>query len=388
MFDIEWRTHPKFPNYLFSSNGDIKNIVTKKLVTGSSKEGYNKKNIFNKNNLSQTLMTHRIIAEIFVDNPNNYKFIKHIDNDKLNNEYTNLQWVKQYCRTENLKINKLEGEIWKNIINYPDYQISNKGRIKNVITNTLMKIAKQGGYFRISLISPEGNRKHYYIHRIVAQAFLDNPENKPNVDHIDRNRLNNNLENLRWATNAEQNQNKSKQKSHKKFFKDKELLNYDDEIWKDINEFIPEVKNYKISSYGRIKNEKDRIFYGTKSGCGNYKYSSIGIKKKYYTHILVALAFIPNPDNKKVVNHKDGNGFNNAVTNLEWVTFSENGKHAMANNLHSKSRKIKIIYIDTKKEEIYNNKEHIVTSFNMSKNTINRYMKSQKPYKNMLFEYA
>ena len=52
-------------------------------------------------------------------------------------------------------------------------------------------------------------------------------------------------------------------------------------------------------------------------------------------HILVAKAFIPNPDNMPTVNHKDGNKHNNNVSNLEWVSYAENNKHALANNLRS-----------------------------------------------------
>ena len=58
-----------------------------------------------------------------------------------------------------------------------------------------------------------------------------------------------------------------------------------------------------------------------------------GTKKRCAIHRLVAAAFIPNPDSKPGVNHKDGNKGNNSVANLEWVTYSENNKHAFANGL-------------------------------------------------------
>jgi hypothetical protein len=61
--------------------------------------------------------------------------------------------------------------------------------------------------------------------------------------------------------------------------------------------------------------------------------------KTYKVHRLIAMAFIPNPENKRTVNHKDGNKQNNAANNLEWVTRRENEDHAMANGMKPKGER-------------------------------------------------
>lgn len=93
--------------------------------------------------------------------------------------------------------------------------------------------------------------------------------------------------------------------------------------------------NYEIYSDGRVKNIKNGKFLkGQKNSINGYwsvNLSNIqngGIKTRFYNHRLVAMAFIENPENKKTVNHIDGNIDNNTIDNLEWATQKENSDHA------------------------------------------------------------
>jgi len=88
--------------------------------------------------------------------------------------------------------------------------------------------------------------------------------------------------------------------------------------------------NYSVSDYGRIRNDKTgRILKPQKNTCGYLQVDlhKNGVRKSQKVHRLVANAFIPNPENKRTVNHIDGIKANNFVSNLEWATQSENSQH-------------------------------------------------------------
>lgn len=96
-------------------------------------------------------------------------------------------------------------EIWKTIEDYPDYMISSMGRVKSLWygKEKIMKLRNDSdGYV---LINFHKNKKQitFKVHRLVAQAFIPNPENKPYIDHINTDRTDNRVENLRWVTNKE-----------------------------------------------------------------------------------------------------------------------------------------------------------------------------------------
>lgn len=95
---------------------------------------------------------------------------------------------------------------WKKINGYSNYSINECGEIRNDETGKIKKpfTNKANGYLMVDLWK-DNKAKKYTIHRLLAEAFIPNPENKPTVDHKDGNRQNNDLANLRWATYSEQN---------------------------------------------------------------------------------------------------------------------------------------------------------------------------------------
>jgi HNH endonuclease/NUMOD4 motif/AP2 domain len=105
-------------------------------------------------------------------------------------------------------------EVYANITGFSKYQVSNFGNCKNIKTGRILKPAPDGGGYLQVILVDDGETSAKKIHKLVASAFLENPEDKKCVDHVDHDRKNNYLSNLRFATHAENNQNKSMQSNN------------------------------------------------------------------------------------------------------------------------------------------------------------------------------
>ena len=287
-------------------------------------------------------------------------------------------------------------EEWRIIKDFPNYSVSNFGNVKNNKTNRIMKLNVKGGYYHISL-NNDNCKKTLKVHRLVALAFIENPENKPEVNHINKNKLDNFINNLEWATRKKQNKhriidliitsnkNKSINRLDKKSGVILEKYNSieDAGIWANENKLTSNshngrnaigncVNGLSNSAYGfrweyvnnSLEHEDwreidlkklfskeiqiDKKYYVSNLGryknsygtiMDNYKVNENGyirvniFNKTFLLHRLIALTFFENHENKDTVNHKDGNKLNNNINNLEFATIKEQQIHKIQNGL-------------------------------------------------------
>ncbi|MDN6735933.1 MAG: NUMOD4 motif-containing HNH endonuclease [Tetragenococcus koreensis] len=140
-----------------------------------------------------------------------------------------------------------------------------------------------------------------------------------------------------------------------------------EEIWKN----IPGYEGiYEASNLGRIRTHKNKITFTEKHGRRRWKqrilkqktdkngYKRVelwkdGQHKTRIVHQLVAITFLPNRENKPLINHKDCNPSNNHIDNLEWATYSENLIHAYVNGLNKEAVRIMLVNKNNGKEKTF-----------------------------------
>jgi len=202
-----------YENYLIDENGKIYNIETKKYLKGSIGENGYLYYRLSKNGKKKMYYAHRLVAEAFIPNSNNLPVVNHKDGNKLNNNVNNLEWVSYSENTKHWKDafypgrrpieyykQDLKNEQWKE---YKNYLVSNKGRVRHKFKNNLLKPSLTCGYYKVRL-SENGLVEDIMIHHLVYKLFKgDYDKDKYIIDHIDGNKLNNDINNLRLLTLSE-----------------------------------------------------------------------------------------------------------------------------------------------------------------------------------------
>lgn len=208
----------KDSNYQIDEYGNVNNLNTGKKLKGSiTRAGYHYYRLSVKG-VKYRYYTHRLVAKYFLNyNEKSDLVINHKDGNKMNNYYKNLEICTQ---SENVKHaynnglilkkekNKIEelylpNEIWKEIKDFPQYQISNKGRVKSLKNKEkILKPSTVNSYLQITLCN-QGKTSNFLIHRLVYQTFYDIDITEKIIDHIDNNPMNNSLENLQIVSKQE-----------------------------------------------------------------------------------------------------------------------------------------------------------------------------------------
>lgn len=191
--------------YLVRDDGTIWSEKRNRILKGTVKRNEYCTVYLTFNNKQYNFMIHRLVAEAFCENPNNYTIVHHKNNDKHDNRAENLEWVTTKENSQKairLKV-KTDGEQadlskeWLPTTFSENYLVNKDGELMNAKTKKLIKGADRNGYKRF-----EYRGKFYSIHRLIYEAFNGKiPEGKI-IDHIDGNRANNKLENLRLVSQS------------------------------------------------------------------------------------------------------------------------------------------------------------------------------------------
>lgn len=155
---------------------------------------------------------------------------------------------------------------------------------------------------------------------------------------------------------------------------------------------IKNYENYTINQLGQVYNEKtQKLLKNTKNTCG---YHVIGLYndngyKLHYIHRLLAEAFLPNINDYKYINHKNGNKSDNRLENLEWCTHSMNMQHSWDNGLSDNVRKSNIIrqskiVLDTQTGIFYESAKEAAKLLGINSNTLRCYLNNCYPNKTSL----
>ena len=276
--------------------------------------------------------------------------------------------------------------MWKDISFIKGYQASDEGYVRNAKSKRVLKPSKIYGYHRFNI-----GKTSYSVHGVVARTFLPLPSDPSMiVNHLDGDKINNKVKNLRFCTLSENTQHAVdtglityKTRKVDQYSLDGEYITTYDSItsasiatgldvsgitkvckkkrkfcgnfiwkhtdpdvgvspdtqeWKVVNSF----PNYKVSNKGEVANQDGHMLsqYVDAAGYHSVQLTNGDLTKRIKIHILVTQHYLPTSDPSCVVNHKNGKRGDNSVENLELVSQAQNVQHAHDTGLNRTGKSV------------------------------------------------
>src|SRR5258708_7092410 len=186
---VKWRVIKGFEDYQVSEKGGIISNRSKRKILSMVQSKILYVNLYTNEKIVRKQLCY-LVATAFMDNPNNYTLIKFFDGNRLNVCKNNMEWSNNPYSSD---------EVWEPLRGFSKYEITRTGKIRNFVTKVeLTPEDPEDSYQRISLVNDKGRSKHKYIHNLVADQFIPNPDNLPVVNHENGNKQDYSIENLEF----------------------------------------------------------------------------------------------------------------------------------------------------------------------------------------------
>lgn len=251
------------------------------------------------------------------------------------------------------------------------FMITKNGMLYREDTGNWYKPFQSGSYLSYHM-KWKGKTYPRRIHRLVAEAYIPNPENKPFVHHKDHDRLNNCVENLEWATVEENNNDKNARINQPPVVMD---FDYSNEEWKQYED-----SQFYVSNMGRVKNILTKNIL--KGNIRDNGYQRVGLRfskdklVNFNVHNLVWLVW--RGPQKGVINHINGNKLDNRLENLEDISQSENLMKAVYETKTKQGMQIGCYDDDGNLINIYDSQRKAERALKIGGGCISRAIKSGK----------